>query len=265
MNFRQLFPNNKPLIGCIHLMPLPGSPGYCGNISKVLNQAIKEADIYNTQKVDGLIIENFGDIPFYKDKVPAETIASMTVVTQKIKEVFKGPVGVNVLRNDAQAAMAIAVATQADFIRVNVHIGAAVTDQGIIEGKAYDTLRLRKNLNSDVLIFADVAVKHASNLAKRSIEDETLDLTKRGMADVLIVSGCRTGGEPDIKEINRIKQNTNLPVIIGSGMTIENLNNYYPSTDGFIVGSYFKRGGKAQNVVDKIRVTNFMEKFRLCK
>lgn len=263
MNFKQLFINNKPLIGCIHLLALPGSPGYSGNISTVLNQALKEAEIFNKHKLDGLIIENFGDIPFYKDQVPAETIASMAMITHEIKKIFKGAIGVNVLRNDARGALAIAVATQSQFIRVNVHIGASVTDQGIIEGKAFDTLRLRKSLNSDVLIFADVAVKHASPLGNRSIEDETKDLTERGLADALIVSGKHTGGKADIKEINKIKQNTHLPVIIGSGITLDNLNNYFSSADGFIVGSYFKTNGKAQNEVEEARVNSFMEKFRL--
>ena len=263
MSFNQLFPNNKPLIGCIHLLALPGSPGYCGNLTTVLNQALKEAEVFNKQKVDGLIVENFGDIPFYPDQVPAETIAFMTMITHEIKKVFKGVVGVNVLRNDAKAALSIAVATQAQFIRVNVHIGAAVTDQGIIEGKACNTLRLRKSLNSDVLIFADVAVKHASPLGNRSIEEETKDLTERGLADALIVSGNHTGGEANLKEIYRIKQNTHLPVIIGSGITLDNLNNYFSLADGFIVGSYFKTDGRAQNEVEEARVINFMKKFRL--
>ena len=263
MNFNQLFPNKKPLIGCIHLLPLPGSPGYSGEMINILNQAMIEADIFKTHKVDGLIIENFRDIPFYPDHVPAETIASMTIVTHEINKVFKGPIGVNVLRNDAKAALAIATACEVHFIRVNVHIGASVTDQGIIEGKAFDTLRLRKSLNPDILIFADVAVKHASPLGNRSIEDETKDLSERGLADALIVSGSHTGSEANLKEINKIKQNTNLPVIIGSGITSDNLNNYFSLVDGFIVGSYFKTNGIANNLIEESRVSKFMEKFRL--
>ena len=263
MNFNKLFPNNKPLIGCIHLLPLPGSPGYSGKMKNVLNQALIEAEIFKAHKVDGLIIENFRDMPFYPDHVPAETIASMTIVTHEIKKVFKGPIGLNVLRNDAKAALAIAAACEVQFIRVNVHIGAAVTDQGILEGKAYDTIRLRKSLNSDILIFADVAVKHASSLGNRSIEDETKDLTERGLADALIVSGSHTGGEANMKEINKIKQNTDLPVIIGSGITADNLSHYFPLVDGFIVGSYFKTDEKANNQVEESRVRTFMEGFRL--
>jgi len=263
MNFNKLFPNNKPLIGCIHLLPLPGSPGYSGNMKNIFNQALIEAEIFKSHKVDGLIVENLRDIPFYPDHVPAETIASMTIVTHEIKKIFNGSIGLNVLRNDAKAALAIAAACEVQFIRVNVHLGAAVTDQGIIEGRAFDTLRLRSSLNSDVLIFADVAVKHASPIGNRSIEDETKDLSVRGLADALIVSGSYTGGEANTKEINIIKQNTDLPVIIGSGITADNLSNYFSLADGFIVGSYFKADGKANYQIEESRVRTFMEKFRL--
>lgn len=262
MTFKQLFPNKKPIIACIHLLPLPGSPGYGGKMNKVLGQALEEAQIFHKHKIDGLIIENFRDIPFYADKVPAETITSMTIVTHEIKKVFKGPIGVNVLRNDANAALAIGVAAQVQFIRINVHIGAAVTDQGIIEGRAFNTLRLRKNLNADLLIFADVAVKHASPLGNRSIEDETRDLSERGLADALIVSGSHTGGEANIKEINKVKQNTELAVIIGSGITDVNLNDYNSIADGYIVGSFFKTDGNASNLVEESRVAKFMKEFR---
>ena len=263
MNYNDLFPNKKPLIGCIHLLSLPGSPEYSGEMKNILKQALIETEIFKSHKVDGLIIENFRDMPFYPDQVPVETVAAMTVVTNEIKKVFKGPIGVNVLRNDAKAAMAISSACKVQFIRVNVHIGTAVTDQGIIEGRAYETLRLRKSLNSDVLIFADVAVKHASPLGNRSIMDETKDLTERGLADAIIVTGSHTGGEASPKEINIIKQNTALPVIIGSGITPDNLNKYFSLVDGFIVGSFFKSDGIAKNLVEKSRVKRFMEQFRL--
>jgi len=262
MNFNDLFPDKKPLIGCIHLLPLPGSPGYSGNMNNIVKQAITEAEIFRTNKVNGLIIENFGDIPFFPDKVPAETIAAMTVSINEIKKVFKGSIGVNVLRNDAKAALSIATACELQFVRVNVHIGAAITDQGIVEGKAYETLRLRKSLTSDVLIFADVAVKHASPLGNRGVVDETKDLSERGLADAIIVSGSHTGGEANSEEIKLVEQNTHLPVLIGSGITTKNLSNYYSLADGFIVGSYFKIDGNAKNQVEEKRVAEFMKQFR---
>lgn len=255
MTFSNLFKNRKPLIACIHLLPLPGAPGYNGNITNIIDHALSETEIFINNKIDALIIENFRDYPFYPGQLPPETIASLASVSQEVIKNFHGPVGINALRNDAHTALAIAVATKAQFIRINVHTGAAVTDQGLIQGKAHDTLRLRKNLQAeDILIFADVAVKHASPLGKRNIELETRDLTERGLADAIIVSGNLTGASTDMEELIKVKQSTHLPVIVGSGTTPKNINDLYPVSDGFIVGSYFKTDGNASNFIEERRV-----------
>lgn len=261
MNFNDLFPA-KPVIACIHLLPLPGSPRYSGSMKMVIETAQQEAGILTKAGCNGLLVENFRDNPFFPGSNPAETIAALTTVTYKLVNDFDIPVGVNALRNDATAAMAIATACGAKFIRVNIHIGAAVTDQGIIEGKAHETLRLRANLRSDVLIFADVAVKHATPLAARSLDLEVRDVSDRGMADAVIVTGSRTGGEADLAELQIVKQNTRLPVLIGSGLTPENVGKYYPLMNGMIVGSFFKEQGIAGNRLSAERVRIFIEKIR---
>ncbi|MBN2172737.1 MAG: BtpA/SgcQ family protein [Bacteroidales bacterium] len=262
MKFKDIFPDPKPIIACIHLRALPGSPGYEGNMEDVIETALEETQIFNKYKLAGLIIENFRDMPFYPDLLPAETIASLAVVTREIVKSFHGPVGVNALRNDASAAMAIATTTGAAFIRVNVHTGASVTDQGIIQGKAHETLRLRASLKSNVLIFADVAVKHATPLGNRSIELETRDLTERGLADAIVVSGDMTGSEADPHKIAKVKENTSLPVLIGSGVNIHNLENHLRMSDGMIAGSTFKKDGKAINFVESQRVDEFLKKYQ---
>ena len=169
MTFKDTFKTPKPIIACVHLMPLPGSPRYSGKIPEIYDTALSEVEIFKRYAIDGLIIENIRDIPFYPNKLPAETIAAMAAVTREIIKVVEIPVGVNALRNDAQSALAIATATEADFIRVNVHLDAVVSDQGIIEGAAHETLRLRANLKSDVLIFADVGVNHSAPLGNRGL------------------------------------------------------------------------------------------------
>jgi membrane complex biogenesis BtpA family protein len=262
MKFSELFTSGKPLIACIHLQSLPGSPGYEGSMKKIIESALEEATLFSKYGIDGLIIENFRDHPFYPDALPAETIAAMTAVSCEVVKVFPGPVGINALRNDARAALAVATASGAHFIRVNIHIGAAVTDQGIIQGKAHETLRLRKILNNNILIFVDVAVKHASSLGNRNIVDETKDLTTRGMADAIIVTGSQTGGQADPEEIIKVRKNTELPVIIGSGITESNINDYFDLADGFIVGSFLKKNGKADNFVEEKRVKMFDSTFQ---
>jgi uncharacterized protein len=261
MNYKSLFSVPKPLIACVHLLPLPGSPGYKGSMNEIMDRALEETEVYRTNNVHGIIVENFRDVPFYPHQLPPETIASMTTVTCEVVKLFNGPVGVNALRNDASSALAIALASGGRFIRVNIHTGAAITDQGIIEGKAHETLRLRKNLNADILIFADVHVKHASPMGTRSLELEARDASERGLADALIVSGTGTGQTTHADDVERVKQNTHVPVLIGSGIVPGNLMGLYKLADGFIVGSYFKKDGLAENQVDTERVRLFSELF----
>lgn len=262
MVFKNLFTSPKPLIACIHLMPLPGSPRYAGTMREVYDTALEEAAIFAQYAIDGLIIENFRDVPFYPHALPAETIAALTAVTREIVRVAQVPVGVNALRNDAQAAMAIATATEADFIRVNVHMGTVVSDQGIIEGASHATLRLRAALRSPVLVFADASVKHAAPLADRGLATEAQDLTERGLVDAIIVSGDYTGAPTRLEDITIVRQHTTLPILIGSGATPDNLPYVYAQVDGLIVGSYFKRAGKAENMVEDARVKKFTDALR---
>ena len=260
-----LFTNKKPIIGCVHLLPLPGAPGYEGSLNKVIDTALAETEIFKKHKLDGLIIENFRDVPFYPGQLPPETIASMTAVAQKVVELFGGIVGINALRNDAASALAIALSSGAKFIRVNVHTGAAVTDQGVIEGKAHETLRLRQRLQTDIKIFADVHVKHAAPLGNRGIELEAADALHRGMADALIVSGSGTGAATAFSDLGKVKHYVKAPVFIGSGTTPENLAELMKLADGFIVGSYFKKEGKALNLVEEERVRDFMDHYHKLK
>ena len=262
MAFKDLFTSPKPLIACVHLLPLPGSPRYTGSMQEVYDTALTEAEIFAQYAIDGLIIENFRDVPFYPHALPAESIAALTAVTREVVRMARIPVGVNALRNDAQAAMAIATAAEADFIRVNVHMGTVVSDQGIIEGASHATLRLRAALRSPVLIFADVSVKHATPLADRGLATETRDLTERGLADAIIVSGDYTGAPTRPEDIAIVRQHTTLPILIGSGATPDNLPHVYAQVDGLIVGSYFKKAGKAENLVEEARVKKFTDTLR---
>ncbi len=260
ITFEDIFPRRKPLIACIHLQALPGAPLYSGDLKAVYDQAIAETELFAKAGVDALIVENFGDVPFYPDRVPSETVAAMAALCREIVNHAGGmPIGVNVLRNDADAALGIAVAVGAQFIRVNVHNAAALTDQGVIEGRAYATLRKRNNLGAKVLIFADVAVKHAAPIAHIPLDIETRDLSERSLADALIVSGTGTGAATRLEDLAIVKANTHLPVIIGSGTTPETLPSLNQFADGYIVGSHLKVNGVATNAVDPARVNAFVD------
>ena len=213
-----------------------------------------------------MFIENFGDVPFTKGNVGPETIASMAAAGCAVREAIRLPIGFNVLRNDARAALALCSACDGSFIRVNVHSGAMLTDQGVIEGNAFDTLRYRKQVCPEAAIFADVHVKHAVPLGDWTIEDSARDTLERGLADAVIVSGLGTGMAADAVDVERARQACpSAKILLGSGTTLGNLSDFLPLADGFIVGSSLKKDGKLANPVDHRRVASFvkaLESFR---
>ncbi len=255
---RPIFPDldHHAVIGMVHLGPLL-ERGV--KLADVEDAARRDARVLVDAGVDALMIENFGDRPFYPDAVPAHTVAAMTRCILAVSAVANGlPLGVNVLRNDARSAIAIAAATEAAMIRVNVHIGSAVTDQGLIHGQAHDTVRLRRSLAPGAQIWADVRVKHAAPLAERPVHEEAEELTERGEADALIVSGQRTGGATDPGRLRIVRDAVRCPVLVGSGAALEQLEVLLPVCDGLIVGSSLKLGGEVLAPVDAQRAQHFV-------
>jgi membrane complex biogenesis BtpA family protein len=249
---------SKSVIACVHLLPTPGTYNYDGDVENIYNTAVKEAKAFENAGVDALIVENFRDKPFFPDEVPNETVALIAGVGREIIKNIKIPVGVAVLRNDSEAAMSIAVSIGASFIRVNIHVGAVLSPQGIIQTKVHKTLRLAKSLRADVKIFADAGVKHSYPLVYENIGQEISDLS--GISDAIIISGEKTGLETNLDDLIAAKKISVKPLFIGSGTTVENLDKYYSYADGFIVGSYFKVDGKASNFIDEKRLECFMNK-----
>ena len=230
------------LIGMIHLQALPGAPEYKGSMAKVVDFALHEAQILVSAGFDGLMVENFNDAPFFKDELPPETIAALTRCSHELRLAFPNmPVGVNALRNDSLSALSIAEIADCDFIRVNVLCGAAVTDQGVIEGKAAHLARLKAKLQSSVNVWADLNVKHAQPLVPFNEQQMLADVVKRGKANVVVVSGSGTGQPTDANEVKRITDLSEVPVAVGSGITLKNLANY--DARHLIVGSSLKTDG----------------------
>lgn len=213
---------------------------------------------------DDVIVENYGDAPFFPDDVPKVTVAAMTACVVAITETSKAlRVGVNVLRNDAAAALSIAAVTGAAWIRVNVHTGARVTDQGVVSGRAAETLRLRRALGAEsVAIWADVQVKHSAPLGERPLEDEAHDLSTRGMVDAILVTGAGTGKATDLARVRAVKRVASQPVYVASGTTLETLGETLVAADGVIVGTAIKVDGRAGAPVDAARAKAFVAAFR---
>lgn len=245
----------KLLFGVVHLQPLPGSPRWGGDLESIIRAAVNDAKAYAKGGAHALFIENFGDIPFTKGSVGPETIAAMAAAGRAVREAVSLPLGFNVLRNDARAALALCAACGGSFIRVNVHSGAMLTDQGLLEGNAYETLRYRRQICPDAQIFADVHVKHAVPLGNWTIAAAARDTMERGLADALIVSGDGTGLPTDLADLGEVRRTCReAKILLGSGVTLQNIDQYTAAADGFIVGTSLKAGGKVANPVDPKRV-----------
>ena len=218
MDLIEVFKTSHPVIGVLHLLPLPTSPRWQGDLQAVIDRAEQEATALASGGVHGIIVENFFDAPFTKGSVDPAVVSAMGLVVQRLQTLVTVPIGLNVLRNDARSAMAIATCTGAAFIRVNVLTGVMATDQGLIEGCAHDLLRYRKELGSPVKILADVLVKHARPLGSPNLITAVQETLHRGMADGIILSGWATGHPPSLEDLELAKAAAgDRPVFIGSG------------------------------------------------
>jgi membrane complex biogenesis BtpA family protein len=256
--FDSVFGPDRVGIGVIHLGPLPGSPGYHGGLEAVVERAAEEALALEEAGFHGLVVENYGDIPFLPDVVGPETVASMALAVRAVREASGLPVGVNMLRNDARSALAVAGVCGCGFVRVNVLVGAFVTSEGIIEGRPGEVVRLRERMAADCLIFADVMVKHGVPLGDTGISEQALDAAERGLADCIIVTGRRTGLPPVAEDLmeagNALRRGTReVPVLVGSGVDPANLESLLGLSRGIIVGSYIREGGVAGAPLSKER------------
>jgi hypothetical protein len=225
-------------------------------MARVVEAALADARALLDGGVHGLLIENHGDVPFAPGPVEPATVAAMAMVAAEVRRAAPAALlGVNVLKNDGRAALAVACAVGAQFIRVNVHAGAVVADQGLIQSDAYHLLRDRRRLDAEVRIFADVQGKHAVPLAPVDLEQEARDLVHRGMADALVVSGRATGEATPIADVKRVRSAVpSTPLLVGSGVTPDTVADLLSVADAVIVGTFLKRDGDVRNPVDPERV-----------
>jgi len=258
--FETIFGMRRPVIGVIHLPPLPASPRYRGDLKSIGDRVRADARALEAGGAAGMILENFGDVPFFADRVEPVTVAIMTTMALIAREATSIPLGVNVLRNDATAALSVALAGGGAFVRVNVHVGATLTDQGLIQGRAADTIRLRERLGGGIAVFADVGVKHAAPLAPRPVEEEAEEAVRRGLADAVILTGSMTGKPVGVSALEQVKRSLpDVPVIAGSGVTPERIDAILRHADGLIVGTALKQGGRVEAPVDADAVRKLVD------
>ena len=251
------------LIGMVHLGPLPGSPQYRGEFQAVLDAATRDAEALAGAGFDSVIVENFGDLPYFADDAPKITVAAMARAVTAVSAQIDVPVGVNVLRNDARAALVIAATCGGAFIRVNVLSGTMHTDQGTLTGRAAELARMRAAGASQIEVLADVFVKHAAPPPGLTIALAAADTYRRGGADALVVSGAATGAPADLQQFAQVRDAVpEARLLAGSGASIETIAGILEYADGAIVGTSIKIGGQTTAPVDPVKAAEFVSTAR---
>jgi membrane complex biogenesis BtpA family protein len=260
--FKKVFKQNKPVIGMIHVKAMPGTPNYGDDVKTIISKAIEEANIYKAAGVDSIAIENMHDVPYLKGNVGPEVTSLMSIIAYEVKNVSQLPCGIQILAGANKQALAAALASGIDFIRAEGFVFAHVADEGIIESNAGKLLRYRKQIGADnILVFTDIKKKHSSHSITADVDlKETAKAAEFFISDGLIVTGSATGEEANPEDVKVVKENTSIPVLVGSGISINNIKSYINSTDGFIIGSHFKIDGKWNNEIDNAKVEKFMNK-----
>jgi membrane complex biogenesis BtpA family protein len=257
----RLFEIEKPVIGMVHLPPLPGAPRYTGQtIEELVEFAISEAKALEEGGIDAVLVENYNDYPYPTDRVPTPTLIAMAVIAHRVKAAVSVPVGVNLLFNDVENELYLAWCLGLDFIRVEGFIDLLFTDMGPLFPTAPKLMRLRQILAAEkVAILADVQGKHTQAFPMRNLIDSARDALERGGADALILTGVRTGEAASKEIIRELKQKVpNAKIFLGSGVTPENLRENISFCDGVIVGTYLKKDGIISNPIDPERVRKLM-------
>ncbi|HEX8685280.1 MAG TPA: BtpA/SgcQ family protein [Pyrinomonadaceae bacterium] len=252
-----LFKDTKPLVGVIHVGALPGTPAASLTVEALTELAVREAARYRDGGVDALMVENMHDVPYLRGGVGPEVVAAMAVVARAVKSEARLPVGVQILAGANVEAVAVAHAAGLDYVRVEAYAFAHVADEGLIQSSAAELLRFRRKIGADgVRVWADVKKKHSSHAITADVPlGETCAAVEFMRGDAVIVSGPATGEPPRAADVREAKSRCRVPVLLGSGVTPENVAGFFDAADGFIVGTYFKEGGLWSNTVEPARVS----------
>jgi hypothetical protein len=259
-----MFPNPKPVIAMIHVGALPGTPASKDPVPAIVEAAVREARLYRAAGVDGIAIENMHDLPYLRGRVGPEIVAAMTLVGRAVKAESGLPCGIQILAGANLEALAVAHAAGLDFIRAEGFVFAHIADEGFIQSSAAELLRYRKLIGAErVQVWTDIKKKHSAHALTADISlGATAETAEFMRADAVIVTGNVTGDPPKVADVREARAHCKLPVLLGSGVDVNNIAEFYPEADGFIIGSHFKVNGYWANTVDDERVRAFMRKVK---
>lgn len=245
----------KKMYGMVHIGALPGTPLSKMSMEQLIERACDEASILQESGFDGIILENMHDVPYLNRKVGAEIIATMSVIAKCIKDTSEIPIGIQVLAGANKAALAIAHAVGLEFIRAEGYVFGQISDEGYMDADAAELQRYRRQIGAEnVKIYCDIKKKHSSHALTSDVSiSQMAEAAEFFLADGVIITGDSTGKAADAGELCAVNSAVSCPVLIGSGITAENLSEYWELSDGFIVGSNLKEGGVWSNELSEER------------
>ena len=265
--YHEVFQVEKPLIGMIHVPALPGTPGNKLNPKEIISKCLKEAMKLKDGGIDGIMIENMHDIPYLKRNVGPEIVGLLSVVGHEVKKASSLPCGIQILAGANKEALAAALAGGLDFIRAEGFVFGHLADEGYMDADAGELLRFRKFIGAEhIFIFTDIKKKHSSHAITQDVSiTETAKSAEFFLSDGIVITGKFTGKEPELGSVKDVREATKLPVLIGSGITEENIEKYFRFADGFIVGSSIKYDGNWENDIDPERLSLIVKKVKLLR
>lgn len=260
--FAESFFKSQKIIGMIHVQALPGTPKSQYSISQIIEIALQEATILQEGGLDAIMLENMHDVPYLNREVGPEITATMTAIAREVKRQTDLPCGIQILAGANQAALAAALAAECEFVRCEGFVFSHLADEGIMNSDAGELLRFRRKIGAEhIAVFTDIKKKHSSHALTADLS--LADFSKAArffMSDGIIITGKSTAEKVNPADLSEARQAVDLPVIIGSGITVDNIHHYWDLADGFIVGSYFKEEGNWQNKVLRKRVIELVER-----
>ncbi len=260
--FSRLFGNRpKTIIGMIHVRALPGTPRHANGMAPILDHALAEAETYRACGIHALMVENMHDLPYVQHPGP-EIATAMAVVAREIKRASPTlPLGIQILAGANAEALSAAHAAGADFIRAEAFVFGHVADEGYMDSCAGTLLRHRKSIGAEsIALFTDIKKKHSAHAITADVDIvQTAHAAEYFLSDGLILTGASTGEAASVEELRAVYAETKLPVLVGSGITTENLATYLPLADAFIVGSHFKKDGYWANPLDPARIHRLLD------
>ena len=259
----KLFNINKPVIGMIHVEALPGTPKHSRTPDQIIELAVEETILYKEAGIDSIAIENMHDVPYLKRECGPEIVSMMAIIGREVKAESGLPCGVQILAGANKEGLAAAYSAGLDFVRAEGFVFAHVGDEGLFESDAGELLRYRKQLGADrIKIFTDIKKKHSSHALTSDVDIvETAKAAEFFLSDGIIVTGSVTGKQPDVEDVKHVSASVDLPVILGSGINIDNIEMYFTYADAFIIGTHFKKDSDWTRKVDKEKVKMFMGKY----